>query len=188
LRSSADARAAPTPPPPPSPPPPQRIEPLFVDFTWGAGGSTAEVTLDLTVEARLVHCLESNMHLTCTNMPAGKIDSALSACRENGVRNVVALRGDPPAGAEAWTASDGGFSCALDLVRYIRQKHGDWFCITVAGYPEVRCAWRWRAMCSRSSKCAVAQAHWHEQCAHMAPAHACRCVQLAQLLLLPKRC
>lgn len=54
----------------------------------------------------------------------------------NGIRNIVALRGDPPAGAKTWEATDGGFSCALDLVKYIRKMHGDYFGISVAGYPE----------------------------------------------------
>lgn len=43
---------------------------------------------------------------------------------------------DPPKGAETWTATEGGFSCALDLVKHIRANYGDHFCISVAGYPE----------------------------------------------------
>lgn len=43
---------------------------------------------------------------------------------------------DPPAGQAEWTATDGGFSCALDLVKHIRAAHGDHFCLSVAGYPE----------------------------------------------------
>ena len=43
---------------------------------------------------------------------------------------------DPPKGAEAWTATDGGFSCALDLVVYIRKHYGAHFCVSIAGYPE----------------------------------------------------
>jgi len=51
------------------------------------------------------------------------------------MRNVLALRGDPPRGEE-WKQMEGGFAHAADLVRYIRQNYGDWFCIAVAGYPE----------------------------------------------------
>ncbi|CAM9825862.1 unnamed protein product, partial [Choristocarpus tenellus] len=90
--------------------------PLFVDFTWGAGGSTADLTLELTLSAKEKFGLVPNMHLTCTNMPADKIDNALDQCKTNGIRNIVALRGDPPAGSETWEAADGGFACALDLV------------------------------------------------------------------------
>ena len=52
------------------------------------------------------------------------------------IRNIVALRGDPPAGEEKWEATDDGFTCALDLVKHIRKEHGDFFCLSVAGYPE----------------------------------------------------
>eukprot|EP00953_Heterococcus_sp_UTEX-ZZ885_P008686 5179-Heterococcus_DN1.PRE.1 len=69
-------------------------------------------------------------------MPVDKLDTALATCKAHGIRNIVALRGDPPAGSDQWEASEGGFSCALDLVRYIRAQHGDYFGIAVAGYPE----------------------------------------------------
>lgn len=61
---------------------------------------------------------------------------ALEGCKKVGIRNIVALRGDPPAGQAAWEAVEGGFSCALDLVKFIRAEHGDFFCLSVAGYPE----------------------------------------------------
>ena len=76
------------------------------------------------------------MHLTCTNMPKNLIDEALKGAKEGGIRNIVALRGDPPKGKEDWEACESGFSCALDLVKYIRKEYGDYFCISVAGYPE----------------------------------------------------
>ncbi|CAM9754631.1 unnamed protein product [Phaeothamnion confervicola] len=92
-------------------------DPLFVDFTWGAGGSTAELTLGLTLECKRRLGLRANMHVTCTNMPIEKIDDALQACRDNGITNIVALRGDPPAGQSEWVAAEGGLTCALDLVK-----------------------------------------------------------------------
>lgn len=76
------------------------------------------------------------MHLTCTNMTVETIDHALAKCKEFGVKNILALRGDPPAGEEKWTSCEGGFEYASDLVKYIKEKHGDEFCIAVAGYPE----------------------------------------------------
>lgn len=57
------------------------MKPLFVDFTWGAGGSTADLTLELTLRAKNEHGLVPNMHLTCTNMPVEKIDNALDLCK-----------------------------------------------------------------------------------------------------------
>ena len=76
------------------------------------------------------------MHLTCTNMPVEQLDGALARCREAGVTNILALRGDPPKGQETFAAVEGGFACALDLVKHIRAGHGDFFGIAVAGYPE----------------------------------------------------
>jgi methylenetetrahydrofolate reductase (NADPH) len=116
------------------------IDPLFTDMTWGAGGSTAELTLQLATHAQKNGHV-SNMHLTCTNMekdgdPKKAVHEALTYSKENGIRNIVALRGDPAAGQEEWTAAEGGFTCALDLVVYIREHFGQTFGISVAGYPE----------------------------------------------------
>lgn len=112
------------------------LNPLFLDFTWGAGGSTSDMTLKLTAEAKNVHGCVANMHLTCTNQKGSMCADALNHCKAQGIRNIVALRGDPPRGQDKWTATEGGFSCALDLVKFIREKHGDYFCISIAGYPE----------------------------------------------------
>merc|ERR1719478_1374951 len=76
------------------------------------------------------------MHLTCTNQTSSLAEEALKDCRKVGVRNIVALRGDPPRGSDKWEATEGGFSCALDLVKYMRKEHGDHFSIAIAGYPE----------------------------------------------------
>eukprot|EP00002_Diphylleia_rotans_P034882 TRINITY_DN753_c0_g1_i5.p1 TRINITY_DN753_c0_g1~~TRINITY_DN753_c0_g1_i5.p1 ORF type:complete len:471 (+),score=95.75 TRINITY_DN753_c0_g1_i5:77-1489(+) len=110
--------------------------PLFVDFTWGAGGSTSDLTLELCMNSQKYAGLLTQMHLTCTNMPMEKLNAALSKAKEEGLQNILALRGDPPVGQERWTAVEGGFQYAVDLVRYIRKEYGDYFGISVAGYPE----------------------------------------------------
>mmetsp|Transcript_7998 Transcript_7998/g.49408 ORF Transcript_7998/g.49408 Transcript_7998/m.49408 type:complete len:560 (-) Transcript_7998:194-1873(-) len=110
--------------------------PLFCDITWGAGGSTADLTLDITKQMQNMICVETMMHLTCTNMPKEKLEHALQALQECGVQNILALRGDPPKGQETFVAAEGGFSCALDLIKFIRDKCGDVFGIGCAGYPE----------------------------------------------------
>ena len=117
------------------------LRPLFVTVTWGAGGSTAARSLELAAlcqrQLRLATCL----HLTCTNMPRPVVDAALREAKALGIRNILALRGDPPRGPEY--TDDGrdfegadGLGWAADLVRYIRREYGDWFCVGVAGYPE----------------------------------------------------
>merc|ERR1719214_248308 len=114
----------------------KELGPLFTDFTWGAGGSTSELTMQLCDTVKNQFGCVANMHLTCTNMEPKKVDEALADCKACGVCNLVALRGDPPRGADKWEAVDGGFNCALDLVKYIELKHPDYFSIAVAGYPE----------------------------------------------------
>lgn len=69
-------------------------------------------------------CVETMMHLTCTNMPEEKLRDALDKLKGYGIQNVLALRGDPPKGQESFTVVEGGFACALDLVKYIRRAPG----------------------------------------------------------------
>lgn len=112
----------------------QKHNPMWIDVTWGAGGSTADSTFAICLEAKKKG-LEVMMHLTCTNMDVSLLKEALKKCKEAGINNILALRGDPPAGQE-WKAIEGGFANAVDLVKYIRAEYGDFFCIAVAGYPE----------------------------------------------------
>jgi methylenetetrahydrofolate reductase (NADPH) len=112
-----------------------QLHPMFVDITWGAGGSTAGLTLDIARNIQNLTGLETMMHLTCTNMPREELASALDKARQYGIQNILALRGDPPNGTTTWEACDNGFSYAVDLVRFIREQHGDYFGIGVAGYP-----------------------------------------------------
>lgn len=114
----------------------KQLGPLFTDFTWGAGGSTSELTVQLTSAAKNEFGTVANMHLTCTNQQAEMTEKALKDCKDVGVRNIVALRGDPPRGQDKWTATEGGFNSALDLVKFIRKSHGDYFSVSVACYPE----------------------------------------------------
>ncbi|WWD20602.1 methylenetetrahydrofolate reductase [Kwoniella shandongensis] len=111
--------------------------PLAVSVTWGAGGSTADRSLELA-EHVVKMGLDVVLHLTCTNMAKEKVDQALERCRALGIRNILALRGDPPRSEEYAVSSDPTpdfFKHADDLVRYIRAEHADYFCIGVAGYP-----------------------------------------------------
>jgi methylenetetrahydrofolate reductase (NADPH) len=79
------------------------------------------------------------MHLTCTNIDKSIIDDALFKAKAAGVRNILALRGDPPRGEEYFVPNSADFSHAVDLVKYIKAQYGDWFCVGVAAYPEGHC-------------------------------------------------
>ncbi|RSH84647.1 uncharacterized protein EHS24_006171 [Apiotrichum porosum] len=111
--------------------------PLAVSVTWGAGGSTADRSLELAENIARMG-IDVILHMTCTNMPKAKVDAALKRARAIGISNILALRGDAPRGEEyALHASDHAdeFQHADDLVRHVRKEHGDYFCIGVAGYP-----------------------------------------------------
>eukprot|EP01036_Dinobryon_divergens_P053852 gene53852-71964_t len=112
------------------------LQPIFVDVTWGAGGSTKELTTSISAHAQKYFGVDVLMHLTCTNMSVSQLKSALIAAKEAGIQNILALRGDPPKGAQFWEPNNDGFLHAVDLVRLIRQEHGDYFGIAVAGFPE----------------------------------------------------
>ncbi|KAL4894535.1 methylenetetrahydrofolate reductase-domain-containing protein [Aspergillus ambiguus] len=118
----------------------QALRPLFVTVTWGAGGSTAARSLELAEICQRQLQLTTCLHLTCTNMSRGLVDEALEEAKVLGIRNILALRGDPPRSEEynmhGEDDSNKDFTFAVDLVRYIRQQHGDYFCIGVAAYPE----------------------------------------------------
>lgn len=120
------------------------FKPLFVTVTWGAGGSTSTKSLELAEICQRQMGVPTVLHLTCTNMSQKLVDEALEACKAVGVRNILALRGDPPREEYKDVTPDGQeqessgheFVWAVDLVRYIRRKYGDFFCVGVAGYPE----------------------------------------------------
>ncbi len=113
-----------------------RLEPAFVDVTWGAGGSTSEATLEIVDAAHRYFSLDVMMHLTCTNMSISNIEDALERAKDSDINNILALRGDAPEGQGKWENNAGGFNYASDLIRYIREKYGDYFSIGAGGYPE----------------------------------------------------
>ncbi|CAI5759062.1 unnamed protein product [Candida verbasci] len=113
----------------------QRLNPLFVTVTWGAGGSTSEKSLDLAATCQNEIGLTTVLHLTCTNTNKEIIDQALKKAKDVGIKNILALRGDPPRSEEYWTPNC-DFNNAIDLVKYIKSNYGDYFCIGVAAYPE----------------------------------------------------
>jgi len=98
-------------------------QPAFCDITWGAGDATSALTLDIANTMQNMICVETMMHLTCTNMPIEKLDDALDTVKTNGIQNILALQGDPPHGQDTFVTVEGGFSCALDLVNV----HFSWF-------------------------------------------------------------
>jgi methylenetetrahydrofolate reductase (NADPH) len=112
------------------------LEPAFVDITWGAGGSTADLTLEMSGKIQKFFGLDVMMHLTCVNMTQESILDALKAAKSHGIKNILALRGDAPQSKESSLKTEGDFHHAKDLVAFIRKNFKDEFSIGVAGYPE----------------------------------------------------
>ncbi len=107
------------------------LGPRFFSVTFGAGGSTREGTLETVVEIR-GSGLDAAPHLSCVASTREEIAAQLARYRENGIRHLVALRGDLPSGV----AASGDFRYANELVQFVRETTGDWFRIDVACYPE----------------------------------------------------
>ena len=108
-----------------------QLKPRFFSVTFGAGGSTQQGTLDTVLEIRAAG-QNAAPHLSCVASSKAEIAATLSRYRENGIRHVVALRGDMPSGL----ASSGELRYANELVTFIRETTGDWFEIEVGCYPE----------------------------------------------------
>ncbi|GAB4351495.1 MAG: methylenetetrahydrofolate reductase [NAD(P)H] [Methylohalobius crimeensis] len=109
-----------------------RLDPVYFSVTYGAGGSTRDKTLETVLEIRRETGLEAVPHLSCIGSSQEEIRRILAQYRENGIRRIVALRGDLPSGMRA----DGDFRYASELVKFVRAETGDYFHIEVAAYPE----------------------------------------------------
>jgi methylenetetrahydrofolate reductase (NADPH) len=110
------------------------LDPSYVSVTYGAGGSTRAKTVELVGRIQREAKIRSMAHLTCVGHRADEIGAILDELWEGGIRNVLALRGDPPAGQSQFVATEGGFGYASELVPYVKSRHD--FCVAVAGYPE----------------------------------------------------
>jgi methylenetetrahydrofolate reductase (NADPH) len=114
-----------------------RMRPTFVSVTYGAGGTPVQKrkTIDIVSRIKADHGLEAMAHFTCVGATVAELRATLDLMRDAGVRNVLALRGDPPAGQEAWTATEGGLSYSRELIELIRTDYD--FAIGAACFPEV---------------------------------------------------
>ena len=108
-----------------------QLKPAFFSVTFGAGGSTREGTLATVLEIR-GEGIPAAPHISCIGGSRESLRDVLAQYRSNGIRHLVALRGDLPSGS----ADAGDFRYASELVEFIRKETGDWFHIDVAAYPE----------------------------------------------------
>ena len=109
------------------------LNPRFFSVTYGAGGSTQANTLNTVLEIQRDSGIEAAPHLSCVGSSAEQIREILDTYRNNGIKHIVALRGDLPSGSRDL----GQFRYANELVEFIRKETSDHFNIEVAAYPEM---------------------------------------------------
>lgn len=109
-------------------------QPDFASVTYGAGGSTRAFTEEITMYIKRETDLEVMAHLTCVAQTREEIQSVLERLDQNGIENIIALRGDPPQGQTDFVPVAGGFEHATSLIKHIRQNFQ--FGVAGACYPE----------------------------------------------------
>lgn len=112
-----------------------QFQPDYITCTYGAGGSTQSRTLEIISGVRQKYRLPVATHLTCVGSTREQLREYLDKSRQLDIRNVVALRGDPPRGESEFVPTAGGFSYANELVAFIHDEFPD-MGIAVGGYPE----------------------------------------------------
>jgi methylenetetrahydrofolate reductase (NADPH) len=109
------------------------LKPSYVSVTYGAGGSTRAKTVELCGKIQNDVGIDTMAHLTCVGHTADEVGGILDSLWSAGVKNVLALRGDPPSGGP-WTKTPGGFEHADELVGYVKARND--FFVSCAGFPE----------------------------------------------------
>lgn len=112
------------------------LRPDYFSVTHGAGGSDQDGTYETLLTVVKHTGIEAAPHLTCVGSTRANIAAQIERYRNNGVKRIVALRGDLPATAMS-AAAPGEFRYANELVTFLRERHGDHFKIEVAAYPEM---------------------------------------------------
>lgn len=110
------------------------LKPDFVSITYGAGGTTRDRTIELTHQIQHETGIETVSHLTCVGHSRDELAGILQRLRQAGVRNILALRGDPPKGEGKFTPHPQGLAHSCELVEMVLSAGG--FDVAVAGYPE----------------------------------------------------
>jgi len=109
-------------------------QPAYVSVTYGAGGSTRRLTVDLVQRIKREAGIEAMAHLTCVGATREELAAVLDELTSTGIENVIALRGDPPRGETGFVRTEGGFGHAAELVAFARARYD--FCLAAACYPE----------------------------------------------------
>ena len=109
--------------------------PDFVSVTYGALGSTRDTTIDIVKWIKQDLGIEAMAHFTCVGATVDELRATLDEIEAAGVDNVLALRGDPPAGQDEWVQTDGGLLYSTELIELLSEHYG--FAVGAAAFPEV---------------------------------------------------
>jgi len=112
----------------------KKLMPDYISITYGAGGSSRDMTYGIAVRLKEVGALPL-MHFTCVGHSRSEIKDLLNQVKAAGIENILALRGDPPKGQTSFVPAPDGFRYANELIEFIRSEGYD-FCLGIAGYPE----------------------------------------------------
>jgi methylenetetrahydrofolate reductase (NADPH) len=112
----------------------RELDPAFVSVTYGAGGSTRDRTIQIIGRIKNELGIETMAHFTCVGATVEELREVLDEITATGVENIIALRGDPPAGAESFEKTEGGLGNADELTKLITENYD--VCIAGACYPE----------------------------------------------------
>lgn len=115
----------------------RELEPSFVSVTYGAGGSTRDLTIDLVTRIKRETGIEAMAHLTCVGHGREEIRATLARLAAGGIENIMALRGDPPKGVEGFERPADGFGYGAELIGFIRDDPALDFCLGGGCYPEI---------------------------------------------------
>jgi methylenetetrahydrofolate reductase (NADPH) len=110
------------------------LDPAFVSVTYGAGGSTRAKTIEIVRRIKERYGLEAMAHFTCVASTVPELRATLDEMLSAGIENVLALRGDPPAGQELWVKTEGGLEYSRELVGLIKEHYP--FAVGAACFPE----------------------------------------------------
>ncbi len=112
------------------------LQPDFISVTYGAGGGNREKTLDIVEHIQTRHKITGVAHLTCVRHTKKEIARIVNDIRQRGIRNILALRGDPPREDPDWQPTEVNFRFSYELTRFIHDNHPGQFAVGVAGFPE----------------------------------------------------
>lgn len=113
-----------------------KLNPSFMTCTYGAGGGSRDKTLDIVEHIQKTHNIVSMAHLTCVISTKDQLKSVIDEIKKRGIKNILALRGDPPKDQPDWKPGTDNFAYSSELCAFIRKNYGDHFGIAVAGFPE----------------------------------------------------